>query len=49
MGMLEVRVSSQVRAISHLTFLTVLVGREVTGWTTARYLTILNFNVGGDN
>ena len=38
--MLEVRVRSQVSPISHLTFLTVLVGRELTGCTTARYLTV---------
>ena len=37
--MLEMMVRSQVRTISQRTFLTVLVGREVTGWTTARYLT----------
>ena len=38
--MLEMMVRSQVRTISQRTFLTVLVGREVTGWTTARYLTL---------
>ena len=43
-GMLERRVSSQVRNISNLTFPTVLVGREDTGHTTARNLKYKGFH-----